>query len=109
MKTFKMELLNSEEMKGLTGGVAAGTILACTAQAKVIACQTMEVDCSGGTFTSSGCNGTNKFGAICVPSNAFTLNCISGYCKPPTATVSVSDSISANVSAVSFTPIALKL
>jgi hypothetical protein len=83
-RKLEMNLLNSEEMKGISGGGKVGDVLACgtTSNAQVIQCQTMEAGCSGGTFTPINCTGTSSapsFGAYCVPSNSFYKKCTCNY------------------------------
>jgi hypothetical protein len=95
-KEFKMNLLNAEEMKGVTGGATvcskAGDTIFCDAKNNTKLCATYEVKCDGGTmghFTIVLC-GQKVDTWHCTGSTAsFTTTCTSGHL----ASVEVSDAI----------------
>ena len=76
-RKFEMELLNSEEMTQVQGGVKVGDVLACGDKAQVIMCQTMEAGCS--SSYSPTCNGINKYTACGLSSQGYYLKCTCDY------------------------------
>lgn len=74
-KKFKMNLLNAEEMKDLTGGAAppscskAGDTLRCNGRYDYVLCASYEVTCSPAIYINGpvfGCDTGNKFTTTCI-------------------------------------------
>ena len=84
-KEFKMELLNSEEMKGVAGGAAVGgcagnvgDVIKCGSVNNYILCATMEVKCTGTVTFQCG----PDIGGWMVPcSGTVTIKCKECNCK----------------------------